>query len=110
VTIALHGGGAFVALAHLRVGSLHVAVGEAVTTGQPIADCGNSGNSTQPHVHLQVMDHRDWTVARGIPMSFRNFREWPRGSKQSAVRESGMPGEGSMVESSSLVDHSLSDA
>lgn len=98
VTIALRDSGAFVALAHLRAGSLRVTVGDRVTGGQPIAECGNSGNSTQPHVHLQVMDQRDWTVARGIPMSFRNFREWRRGVKQPVVRDSGMPGEESMVE------------
>ena len=81
LTIALHDSGAFAALAHLRAGSFRVAVGERVTTGQPIAECGNSGNSTQPHLHLQVMDTPDLSVAQGIPMSFRSFREWPRGAK-----------------------------
>lgn len=98
VTIGLRDSGTFVALAHLRAGSLRVAVGEQVTIGQQLADCGNSGNSTQPHVHLQVMDNRDWTVARGIRMSFRRFREWPRGSNQPALVDSGMPGEDSIVE------------
>src|SRR5688572_17970763 len=50
VVIALPGGGAFVALVHLRVGSVRVAPGAAVRAGQPIAACGNSGNSTQPHL------------------------------------------------------------
>ena len=88
----------FVAIAHLRAGSLQVAVGDDVTTGQPLAECGNSGNSTEPHVHLQVMDSEDLSVARGVPMAFRNYREKPRGEKQFASRESGMPGEGAIVE------------
>ncbi len=96
--IALPGGRAYVALVHLRAGSLRVAPGEEVATGQQIAECGNSGNSTQPHVHLQVMDSRDLSVARGLPMTFRRFREWPRGARQPRVRESGLPEEDAVVE------------
>ena len=100
--LALPGREAFVALVHLRAGSLRVAVGDTVTTGQPIAECGNSGNSTQPHVHVQVMDSADLSVARGIPMAFQRFREWPHGANHALVRESGLPGEGAVVEPLSL--------
>ena len=100
VIIAVRGGDAFVALAHLRTGSIGVTVGQQVSAGQPVAGCGNSGNSTQPHVHLQVMDGPDPSLARGVPLAFRRFREWPRGAtRRSAVRESAVPGEGSVVES-----------
>lgn len=96
--IALRHSGAFVALAHLRTGSIRVAIGEEVTAGQPVADCGNSGNSTQPHVHVQVMDSPDVSVTRGVPMAFRRFREWPRGAKQFQIKEAGLPDEGAVVE------------
>lgn len=96
--IALRDSGAFVALAHLRAGSVRVAIGEKVTTGQAVADCGNSGNSTQPHVHVQVMDSPDLSMARGVPMAFRRFRELPRGANHFQIRESGLPGEGAVVE------------
>ena len=96
--IALRDSGAFVALAHLRAGSIRVSIGEMVTTGQPVAECGNSGNSTQPHVHVQVMDSPDVSIAHGIPMAFRLFREWPRGAKGFQIRESGLPDEGAVVE------------
>ncbi|MDP1833232.1 MAG: urea transporter [Geothrix sp.] len=46
--------GLFVLLAHLRQGSLRVAVGDAVVTGDPLAACGSSGRSPQPHLHLHV--------------------------------------------------------
>ena len=98
VIIALPGGGPYVALVHLRAGSVRVAVGEAVTAGQPLGECGNSGNSTQPHVHVQVMDHLDLSIARGVPMAFQRFREWPRGSEQPQIRASGLPGEAAVVE------------
>lgn len=96
--IALRDSGAFVALVHLRAGSTRVAAGEVVTAGQQVAACGNSGNSTQPHVHVQVMDSADLSVARGVPIAFRRFRERPSGAKQFQIRESGLPGEGAVVE------------
>lgn len=98
VIIALRDSGAFVGLAHLRANSVCVAVGEKVTTGQYVAACGNSGNSTQPHVHVQVMDSPDLSVARGMPMAFRRFREWRSGTRQFRIREFGLPGEGAVVE------------
>ena len=98
LVIALPDSGAFVALVHLRAGSIRVAIGDEVRVGQPIADCGNSGNSTQPHVHVQVMDSLDLSAARGVPMAFRRFREWPRGAKGFQIRESCLPGEGAVVE------------
>src|SRR5690554_6254708 len=98
LTIAVRGGNAFVAIAHLHSGSSRVAVGDTVTTGQAIAECGNSGNSTEPHVHLQVMDSADLSVAQGLPLAFRKFREKPRGETQFAKRETGIPGEGAVVE------------
>jgi murein DD-endopeptidase MepM/ murein hydrolase activator NlpD len=96
--VKLRDSGAFVALAHLRAGSIRVAAGQEVRAGQHVAACGNSGNSTQPHVHMQIMDSPDLSVARGVPMAFRRFREWPSGERRFRVRESGLPGEGAVVE------------
>lgn len=98
LTIALGGGGAFVALVHLRAGSLRVGVGDAVAAGQQVAECGNSGNSTQPHLHMQAMDGPDPSVAHGVPMAFRRFRERPRGARRFAVRDSAVPAEDAVVE------------
>jgi len=97
VVIALPEDGLFVALVHLRRGSVLVRAGQAVQAGQQLAACGNSGNSTQPHVHLQVMDSADLSVARGVPMVFRRFREWSR-TGTLGVTERGIPAEGAVVE------------
>ncbi len=47
-------GGPSVLLAHLRQGSVAVAPGQWLVPGTPIGRCGNSGRSTQPHLHLHV--------------------------------------------------------
>ena len=72
VVIAAADEGPFVLLAHLRQGSLRVAVGEHIWEGDPVGACGNSGNSTQPHVHVQATDSTVWERARGRPIAFRS--------------------------------------
>lgn len=69
--------GLCVLLAHLRRGSALVSVGDRVTAGQQLADCGNSGNSTEPHLHLQAMDKPSPWVAAGLPFTLEG-RELPR--------------------------------
>lgn len=60
----------YVALCHLQCGSVTVARGQAVRAGEAIARCGNSGNSTEPHLHLQVTASRDVARARAVPITF----------------------------------------
>ncbi|MFI6965129.1 M23 family metallopeptidase [Streptomyces sp. NPDC050255] len=67
------GDGTYAMYAHLRRGSLRVHVGEEVRAGQMLAECGNSGNSTEPHVHFQLMDDPDLDVAVGIPFTWRGI-------------------------------------
>ncbi|MDQ1539056.1 MAG: hypothetical protein QOE58_3449 [Actinomycetota bacterium] len=63
--------GEFVALCHLQHGSIRVSVGQSVAVGDEMGQCGNSGNSTEPHVHVQSMDAIDLQDARAIPISFQ---------------------------------------
>ncbi|MER8003666.1 M23 family metallopeptidase [Streptomyces sp. NPDC095613] len=67
------GNGTYALYAHLRRGSLAVGMGDRVKAGQVVAQCGNSGNSTEPHVHFQLMDHVDPDAARGIPFRWRGI-------------------------------------
>ncbi len=97
VILALSDVGPYVVLAHLRRGSITVRPKEPVVTGQALGECGNSGNSTQPHVHVQVMDSPDPLSARGVPMAFRDFRLWPHGALQQRTVEQGLPGERDVV-------------
>lgn len=46
----------YVLLAHLQQGSASVREGQQVRAGDRLAACGNTGNTSQPHLHLQVQD------------------------------------------------------
>ena len=64
--------GAEVILAHLQHGSLQVQAGETVAEGQPIGRAGNSGNTSEPHLHIHAV--REGTggplEGEGMPMLF----------------------------------------
>ncbi len=67
------GDGRYALLAHLRHGSLRVSAGDRVTAGQQLAECGNTGNSTEPHLHFQVMDSPRVLFAAGLPIGFDRY-------------------------------------
>lgn len=57
-------------LGHLIPGSILVDEGERVVAGQEVGRCGNSGNSSEPHLHFQVQDRADFFEAVGLPVAF----------------------------------------
>ncbi|MEV0266899.1 M23 family metallopeptidase [Streptomyces sp. NPDC050617] len=59
-----------VVLCHLRHRSVAVRPGQRVLAGDLLGRCGNSGNSTEPHVHVQTIDNRDVEHANSVPMTF----------------------------------------
>jgi hypothetical protein len=59
--------GSHLVYAHLRRGSLRVSLGGNVSTGDVIAACGNSGNTTQPHLYIQRQDAASILMAMGLP-------------------------------------------
>ena len=65
--------GIFAGFAHLRPGSVAVAVGQSVRTGDVLGRVGHTGNSTNPHLHFQLMDTDDLMKAQGIPVAFRAY-------------------------------------
>jgi urea transporter len=48
--------GVVVKIAHFAYDSIFVYEGQTVMAGSVIGLCGNSGNSPQPHIHIQVQD------------------------------------------------------
>ena len=68
------GKGVFVGYGHLKPGSLRVRRGQHVRPGQVLGQIGNSGQSTGPHLHLQLMDRPSIVDADGLPFVIRRFR------------------------------------
>lgn len=64
------GGGPVVAVCHLQRGSVRVRLGQEVAAGEVLGGCGNSGNSTEPHVHVQAIDRADVRRAAAVPLTF----------------------------------------
>jgi hypothetical protein len=64
--------GQFCLLAHLRRGSLRVTRGSQVTVGMLVAECGNSGNTSQPHLHIHTQSNKSFYSSIGIPITFCN--------------------------------------
>jgi murein DD-endopeptidase MepM/ murein hydrolase activator NlpD len=67
------GGGAFALYAHLQPGSLKVKLGDKVRRGQVLGLVGNSGNSTEPHLHFQVSDANAPLGSEGLPYAVSSF-------------------------------------
>ena len=67
------GGGNFVYYAHMIQGSATVQVGDRVTRGQVIGRLGNSGNSTEAHLHLHVARAGLPLTADNVPYVFDRF-------------------------------------
>lgn len=65
VRIAQVEGETTILLAHLQPGSLLVEEGQSVLAGEPIGRVGNSGNTSEPHLHIHA--ERD---GQGIPLRF----------------------------------------
>lgn len=65
------GDGTYAVYAHVQRGSLRVKAGETVRVGQLLGRVGNSGNTTEPHLHFHLMDSPDLDNARGVPFTWR---------------------------------------
>ena len=68
--------GTYLLIAHLQQGSVLVKRGDIVQEGQPIGACGNSGNTSEPHIHIhhqrQNPRGRPLNFSEGLPLYFRD--------------------------------------
>jgi murein DD-endopeptidase MepM/ murein hydrolase activator NlpD len=63
----------FLFVAHLQPGSIAVKPGDQIAAGQNLGRVGNSGFSSEPHVHLHLQDTARRHLAESIPFSFVDY-------------------------------------
>ncbi|MCS7018414.1 MAG: M23 family metallopeptidase [Cytophagales bacterium] len=71
--IAIACDGVLVMMAHFMPGSLMVQLSDTVRRGQPIARVGNSGNTSNPHLHIHAVQGSDTSrllSGKSVPMLF----------------------------------------
>jgi len=80
-------------LAHLKLGSIKVKVGDKLKAGQLIGLCGNSGNSSEPHLHYHLQNTPIIQDATGIKCYFQKVILLQNGKSQSRTEYSPIKGE-----------------
>ncbi|CAN5787816.1 hypothetical protein BH11BAC3_BH11BAC3_41250 [soil metagenome] len=60
----------FLLFAHFKQHSIKVKEGQLVKQGQLLGLCGNSGNSSEPHVHFHIQNAENMNVATGVKCYF----------------------------------------
>ncbi|HDR4564672.1 M23 family metallopeptidase [Bacillus paranthracis] len=75
IYLRLDGTGTFLVLAHLKKGSIKVKEGQHVNEGEFLAQVGNSGSSSEPHLHIhhqrQDPSKVSMFLSEGLPLYFR---------------------------------------
>jgi hypothetical protein len=67
------GEGEYALLAHLKANSITVEKGDDVEKGQRIGSCGNSGNTSEPHLHFHLQDKPEYGQGSGLPAYFHDY-------------------------------------
>lgn len=68
----LHADGSMSLYAHLKLESTKVRIGQRVKAGQKIAESGNTGYSSGPHLHFAVQVNKNMALA-SVPFQFKSF-------------------------------------
>jgi murein DD-endopeptidase MepM/ murein hydrolase activator NlpD len=57
----------------MKTGSVRVKPGQKVREGQLLGQVGNTGNSSTPHLHFQVLTEPTFFPSDSVPFTFSHF-------------------------------------
>ncbi len=80
--IIQHSSKEYSVLAFLKQGSIRVKAGDKIIRGQVLAQCGNSGNATEPVLHYHLQDSPYLQTAKGVKFYFEHAMVSKEGKKQ----------------------------
>lgn len=63
----------YLLFAHFKLNSIKIKVGDKVKKGQLLGLCGNSGNSSEPHLHFHIQDKEAMAGSTGIKCYFEKI-------------------------------------
>jgi murein DD-endopeptidase len=98
------GANRYVTYAHLQNGSVRVRLHDHAKRGDVLALLGNSGNTTGPHLHLQVTDHSSVLQAQGVPFLFESFTYLGPGSDYEIDKHSSIPWVNSLPPGNAVIE------
>ena len=78
--IIKHNNNEYSLIAHIKQNSIIHNIGDKVKQGEIIAKCGNSGNSSEPHIHFQLQLGQNFFTAVGLPICFVNIKAEKKGN------------------------------
>lgn len=67
------GNSEFAFLGHMQQDSIGLKVGDVVSTGEELGRCGNSGNTSEPHLHLHLQTTVELSEGEGLPAFFAGY-------------------------------------
>lgn len=65
-----HQNGEYSLLCHFKYNSIKVKVGDKVKQGDLLGLCGNTGNTSEPHIHFNLQDGPLMHKAKALPCKF----------------------------------------
>ena len=80
-----HSGHEYSTIAHIKKDSFCVSVVENVRRGQLLACCGNSGNTSEPHIHFQVQQGKSFLFSASLPIHFTKITKHTGSSANSCL-------------------------
>ena len=73
LVVLSHGSSEYSVLGHLKQNSIKVKKGDKVKQGDPVGECGNSGNSSAPHLEFRLQNSHGYPPPTTLPIQFVDY-------------------------------------